>query len=175
MSAFDEYADVRSLKPEQIAEITDGFLQFDTGRKGYITENEIRDTLQRSGIPAQAQEVDQVFQRLDVHRHGSIDYQDYLRGMAHAYVHPGLSHDQYVNRGAQQPTFVVLGYSPSYNPSSTQQPYQPSSTQQPYQPFPTQQSSYNNNPPPPQQQQQQQSFYPPYQQTSPQQPYYPPR
>ena len=130
---------VAQLKPDQVQEITTAFMEFDSNHNGYITAQEMKECLRRSGIQHQDAEVDRVISNMDTNRDGTVTYDEYMKFMARVYTG---QLDQF-QRGPPPPAGAP---NPPYNAQSQapNNPSQPPYGQNPPQNNPSQ-PPYNQN------------------------------
>lgn len=73
------------LRADQLFQIQTAFHQFDADHNGFITLDEMRQCLHRSGIAASDFEVYQTLSKMDYNHDGQISYDEYMKFMARVY------------------------------------------------------------------------------------------
>ena len=69
-----------SLSQEQIHELTEEFLRFDTDNSGDITLEEFKSVLRADDSGMSVEEIDELFHQLDFDHTGSINYHEFVAG-----------------------------------------------------------------------------------------------
>ncbi|CAF0816298.1 unnamed protein product [Didymodactylos carnosus] len=111
----------QQLRPDQLDEIRQSFAEFDINRNGYITPQEMKESLRRAGIQFEDGEVDRVISNMDLNKDGLVSYNEYLKFMARVYTgqHESIQFSQ-GGYGGQQPPYNQ-GQGGNYPPSGGQQ------------------------------------------------------
>lgn len=73
------------LRADQLFQIQSAFHQFDADHNGYITLDEMRQCLHRSGVPVSDFEIYQTLSKMDYNQDGQISYDEYMRFMSRTY------------------------------------------------------------------------------------------
>lgn len=73
------------LRPDQLYEAQTAFHQFDSNHNGFITPDELRQTLLRFNIRFNDYQIQQVLRQMDINHDGQISYDEYMNFMSHIY------------------------------------------------------------------------------------------
>ncbi|CAF2880538.1 unnamed protein product [Rotaria sp. Silwood2] len=76
---------IYGLDADQLFELQAAFHQIDTNHNGYITGNELRQCLLRSGVPYNDLEIQRVLSKMDYNRDGRVSYDEYMKFMSRIY------------------------------------------------------------------------------------------
>ncbi|CAF3642300.1 unnamed protein product [Rotaria sp. Silwood1] len=70
------------LTPTQVMELTKAFMEFDLNRNGFITVDEMRESLRRANMSPSDAEIYQVMAKMDFNRDGVASYDEFMRFMS---------------------------------------------------------------------------------------------
>ncbi|CAF2743393.1 unnamed protein product [Rotaria sp. Silwood2] len=70
------------LQPAQVIELSKAFMEFDINGNGFITFDEMKESLRRANMPRPDAEIQQVMSKIDFNRDGMASYDEFMRFMA---------------------------------------------------------------------------------------------
>lgn len=83
-----------SLTKAEIGEYVNRFNSLDGGKKGFISINDIRKSLQAQGEAASHQQIDDVINEIDSNHNGQVEVEEYLQMMS-AIKSGAVSHSRF--------------------------------------------------------------------------------
>jgi calmodulin len=78
-------SNIYGLRPDQLYEIQQAFHEFDLNHNGYITPDEMRQSLYRFHARFNDFDIQRVLSQMDVNRDGQVSYDEFMTFMARVY------------------------------------------------------------------------------------------
>jgi Ca2+-binding EF-hand superfamily protein len=85
MSLDGVFENTYGLKQSDIDEISETFNQFDLNNNGYITRDEVKQSLKSVNIIAEDEIIDSVLKQMDWNHDGRVSYGEYLKFMSNIF------------------------------------------------------------------------------------------
>jgi Ca2+-binding EF-hand superfamily protein len=85
MSYSGDGTNMYGLRADQLFEIQTAFHQMDANHNGYITGDEVRQSLQNSHVRCRDFDIQRVLSQMDYNRDGRVSYEEFMRFMARIY------------------------------------------------------------------------------------------
>jgi len=85
MSFGGDGTNIYGLRADQLYEIQAVFHQFDADHNGYITGDEVRQSLQRFHVRFNNFDIQRVLSQMDYNHDGKVSYDEFMRFMGRVY------------------------------------------------------------------------------------------